>query len=123
MGKEQCDVTWEPAENVPAVVVAEFESGAQTVSKDSIVAGVGQRMHTLTVEKASSQLHPDQRKVVKNNEGCVKIFDSIKSLNCVLLVVEHLLASHKILQDCNAILRRTRKDSTTALQVLKYTRL
>ena len=50
LGKEQCAVTWEPAENIPSVIVDEFERGTVIQVKDEITPGIGQDMHTISAE-------------------------------------------------------------------------
>lgn len=74
LGRETCDVTWEPADKVPASVIDEFEKGATPSMKESIAsAGVGQTIHTLTVEENKNPVSFKQpsRIVVKENKGCV----------------------------------------------------
>ena len=70
LGKENCDVTWEPAENVPMRVISEFEKGAHPTVKESItVSGMGQRMHTLTIDECHSASTSQPRLVVKDSGG------------------------------------------------------
>lgn len=74
MGRETCDVTWEPAENVPVKVIEEFEKGAVHGVKESVaLSGVGQHVHTLTVDEnsthSSSSSSQQSRTVVKDNGG------------------------------------------------------
>ena len=51
-------MTWEPAENVPALVIKEFEQGSVTVVMDSTSdVGLGQTVHTLTQQAPSHHLN------------------------------------------------------------------
>ena len=75
LGKERCDVTWEPAENVPSAIIEEFERNAMSTVKESIeLTGVGQKIHTLTFDVNNSHTSTLQqsRTVVKESDGLVK---------------------------------------------------
>ena len=80
LGKERCDVTWEPAKNVPPLVIQEFEQGSVTVAMDSTsAAGICQTVHTLTFSQTMSTVPSPQlsasdastskRPVVTHNDG------------------------------------------------------
>ena len=79
MGKEQCAVTWEPAENVPAAVIQEFKQGNVSVALDSATeAGICQTVHTLIVSHTNttppappSSTSTARRPVVTHNEGYI----------------------------------------------------
>ena len=73
-------MTWEPAENVPALVIKEFEQGSVTVAMDSTSdVGLGQTVHTLTFSQTASTFPSPQlsvcdastsrRPVVTDNDG------------------------------------------------------
>ena len=78
MGREQCEVTWEQAENVPRAVVEEFERGAVSSVTDEVASsGMGQKVHILTVSQ-SGRLSPSlpripsvDRPVITESEGYV----------------------------------------------------
>lgn len=80
MGKEQCAVTWEPAQNVPNAVIEEFERGSVAVVTDHVTpSGIGQTTHTLTVSPSQSPSTAvprgplADRPVIKESEGYVKL--------------------------------------------------
>lgn len=71
LGRETCKKTWEPADRVPASIVNEFEGGAVCSTKEFIgSSGVGQKTHTLIVEK-NNHSPPKSRIVVEENKGYV----------------------------------------------------
>ena len=74
LGKEQCAVTWEPAENIPREIIDEFERGISTLVSEQITSsGLGQDMHTLMVEQShsTSSVPSSARTVISGNEGLV----------------------------------------------------
>ena len=84
MGKEKCAVTWEPAENVPAAVIQEFEQGDVAVALDSATeVGICQTVHTLIVSHTNttpqapphhaSSTSTARRPVVTHNEGYIHV--------------------------------------------------
>lgn len=76
MGKEDCAVTWEAAENVPHAVIQEYERGTETVATEYISqTGIGQELHTITVTpNKSSLVVPTSRPVIKQSIGYAKHF-------------------------------------------------
>ena len=74
LGRETCAVTWEPAENVPALVVEEFERGTVAAVTDNVTLfGIGQTTHTLTIAPTQSPICTlgisAGHTVIKGNEG------------------------------------------------------
>ena len=75
LGRERCDVTWEPAESVPVAVVQEFERGVVAAVTDHMsLSGIGQTRHTLTVGPSDSSTLTSHtaaaRTVIRESEGC-----------------------------------------------------
>ena len=65
-----CDVTWEPAQNVPSNIIEEFEKGTKARVKDSVTCcGVGQTTHTFSVVLENTSHLPLHRPIMKENEG------------------------------------------------------
>ena len=75
LGKEECKVTWEPEENVPASVIEEFKQGLLSFATEVVhSSGLGQTMHTLTVSQRHSSAvasvnHKSTPRVVPENDG------------------------------------------------------
>jgi hypothetical protein len=117
LGKERCEVTWEPAENVPANIIAEFEGGTKSLVKESIVvSGAGQTSCTLTFdEKAVPSSTQHSRVVIKGNKGCVDMLVT-NFVHCFFLL-GHLLVN-QILEAHSATLKKINKDFINAQQVL-----
>lgn len=74
LGQEECNVTWEKAEDLPSQVIREFEQGDKAVVSDYTMSKMGQTVHTLAVDQRQRQPettnHP--RPVIQSNTGCVQ---------------------------------------------------
>lgn len=76
LGRETCDITWEPAENIPLQLIHVFEKGIQSAVVDDVSpTDLGQCSHTLCYpRKRPSSDHPRvaTHTVIANNEEWVK---------------------------------------------------
>ena len=122
LGRETCDTTWEPAENIPLPLIHEFEKGIQSsVVEDVSSTGLGQSVHTLSVvpkEKhvsSADQPHAATRMVIADNEGWVRSTIIMQVSNGILFQTKYrAFEADKSNHQCNTEKDKERLHHRTA---------